>query len=94
MRTKKRGAKKGTLKRMPGEIEFGQQALLHIFFNLFVLVIVWWSLQAFKFDVLVRHPHGAKGTMLFFLVAISITHLVSSFFLDYLNHALNLRYFF
>ncbi|QDI91770.1 DUF1146 domain-containing protein [Salicibibacter halophilus] len=79
---------------MPGEIEFGQQAVLHIFFNLFVLVIVWWSLQAFKFDVLVRHPQGAKGTMLFFLVAIAITHLVSSFFLEYLNQALNLRYFF
>ncbi|MBB6450456.1 putative integral membrane protein (TIGR02327 family) [Geomicrobium halophilum] len=74
--------------------QFGQQAILHILFNLFVLVIVWWSLQAFKFDVLIRHPQSGRGIMLFILVVIAITHLVSSFFLEYLNQALNLRHMF
>ncbi|GAJ97321.1 hypothetical protein JCM19055_171 [Geomicrobium sp. JCM 19055] len=72
----------------------GQHALLHITFSLFILVIVWWSLQSLKLEKLIRHPKSGRGMMLFILIAVAITHLVTSFFLEYLNQALNLRYLF
>ncbi|GAK05698.1 hypothetical protein JCM19037_4224 [Geomicrobium sp. JCM 19037] len=74
--------------------QIGQHALLHITFNLFVLVIVWWSLQALKLDRIIQHPKSGRGMMLFILIAVAITHLVSTFFLEYLNQALMLRYLF
>ncbi|SDI62602.1 DUF1146 family protein [Alteribacillus bidgolensis] len=72
----------------------GQEAVLHIVVNLFFLVVVWWSLQAFRFDVFVRNPEGAKAKMLMILVTIAISHLVSSFFLEYFQGSLMLRYLF
>ncbi|SDI03901.1 conserved hypothetical integral membrane protein [Alteribacillus persepolensis] len=72
----------------------GQEALLHIMVNLGCLVVVWWSLQTFRFDVFVRNPEGAKAKVLMVFVTIAISYLVSSFFLDYLEKSLMLRYLF
>ncbi|WP_240376148.1 DUF1146 family protein [Bacillus piscicola] len=72
----------------------GQEALLHILVNLFFLVIVWWSLQTFRFDVFVRNPSGSKAKLLMIFITVAISHLVSSFFLDYLDVSLMLRYLF
>lgn len=72
----------------------GQEALIHIIVNLFFLVIVWWCLQAFRFDVFLREPDSPKAKLFTILVTIAIAHLVSSFFIDYLNVSLMLRYLF
>ncbi|MFC5711502.1 DUF1146 family protein [Thalassorhabdus alkalitolerans] len=72
----------------------GQQAIIHIVVNLFFLVVVWWSIQCFRFDVFVRQPDGPKAKMLMILVTIALAHLVSAFFLEYLNWSLMLRYLF
>ena len=71
---------------------FGQQALIHIFVNVLFLAITWWALQSFKFDLFVKDPNGPKAKVLLILLTIAIAHLVSSFFLDYLNSSLMLRY--
>ncbi|MFZ4452979.1 DUF1146 family protein [Salibacterium aidingense] len=72
----------------------GQEAVLHITVNLIFLVIVWWSLQSFRFDVFVRNPEGPKAKLLMVLVTIAVSHLVSSFFIEYLQGSLMLRYLF
>ncbi|MDA3129956.1 DUF1146 family protein [Aliibacillus thermotolerans] len=72
----------------------GQEAIIHIIVNLFFLVIVWWSLQSFRFDVFVRDPDSPRAKVLVILVTIALTYLVSSFFLDYLKGSLMLRYLF
>ncbi|WP_100405705.1 DUF1146 family protein [Bacillus solitudinis] len=71
---------------------FGQQAVIHILVNVMFLVITWWALQSFKLDLFVRDPRGPKAKVLLILLTIAIAHLVSSFFLDYLNSSLMLRY--
>ncbi|MGO4889172.1 DUF1146 family protein [Anaerobacillus sp. MEB173] len=73
---------------------FGQQALIHILVNLMFLAITWWALQTFKFDLFLKEPKGPKAMALTILVTIAIAHLVSSFFLDYLNWSTMLRYLF
>ncbi|SFQ27576.1 DUF1146 family protein [Salibacterium halotolerans] len=72
----------------------GQDAILHITVNLIFLVIVWWSLQSFRFDVFLRNPEGPKAKLLMVLVTIALSHLVSSFFIAYLEGSLTLRYIF
>lgn len=74
--------------------QFGQQALVHIFVNIMFLVIIWWALQAFRFDVLVKNPKGPQGKVLMIITTIALTQLVSSFFLDYLNWSKMLRFLF
>lgn len=71
---------------------FGQQAAIHIVVNVFFLAITWWALQSFRFDLFVREPEGPKAKVLMIFVTIAIAHLVSQFFLDYLNSSLMLRY--
>ncbi|WP_216829932.1 DUF1146 family protein [Alkalihalobacterium elongatum] len=73
---------------------FGMQGLLHITVNLMFVVITWWALQSFKFDLFFRDPKGPKAKTLMILLTIAIAHLVSSFFLDYLNWSTMLRYLF
>lgn len=70
----------------------GQQAVLHIVVNIFFIGFTWWALQSFRVDVLLKNPTGPRAKMLLILVTIAIAHLVSQFFLDYLNSSLMLKY--
>ena len=70
----------------------GQQALIHIIINIFFLALTWWALQSFRLEVFLKNPHGAKAKMFMILLTIAIAHLVSQFFLDYLNSSLMLQY--
>lgn len=70
----------------------GQQAVLHIVVNIFFIGFTWWALQSFRVDVFLKNPTGPRAKMLLILVTIAIAHLVSQFFLDYLNSSLMLKY--
>ncbi|MDQ0257213.1 putative integral membrane protein (TIGR02327 family) [Evansella vedderi] len=72
----------------------GQQALLSIFVNLMVLTIVWWSIQTFKMELFVKDPDDPKAKVLVIIIAVALTHLVSSFLLNYLNWSMMLRHLF
>ncbi|QKS72746.1 DUF1146 domain-containing protein [Paenalkalicoccus suaedae] len=63
----------------------GQQSLFNILISLMVVTVVWWCVQSFRFDLFVKDPDGikAKGLMIIFTIALS--HLVTSFLLNYLN---------
>ena len=73
---------------------FGQQALVYIFVHILFLVVTWWALQAFKFDLFVKNINSARAKTLMILMTIAISHLVSSFFLEYLNWSTMLKYLF
>ncbi|KYG29216.1 DUF1146 family protein [Alkalihalobacillus trypoxylicola] len=72
--------------------EFGQQAIIHIIVNVLFLALTWWALQAVRFDVFLRDPKGPRAITLMVLLTFAIAHLVSNFFLDYLNSSQMLRY--
>lgn len=72
----------------------GQQALLNLFVYLMVLTIVWWSMSSFKWDLFVKSPDDPKAKVLVILITVALTHLVSSFLLDYLNWSMMLRHLF
>ncbi|OIJ11727.1 hypothetical protein BKP45_03490 [Anaerobacillus alkalidiazotrophicus] len=74
--------------------QFGQQALVHLLVNLAFLVVIWWALQAFRFEFLVKNPKGPQGKVLMIITTIALTQLVSGFFLDYLNWSKMLRFLF
>lgn len=73
---------------------FGQQALVSILVNIMFIGIIWWALQAFRFEVFVKNPKGPHGIVLKIVTTIALTHLVSNFFLDYLNWSKMLRFLF
>ncbi|SDZ46040.1 conserved hypothetical integral membrane protein [Evansella caseinilytica] len=72
----------------------GQQGLLGIIVNLMVLTIVWWSIQSFNFDVFFKKGDEWRAKVFVILITIALTHLVSSFLLNYLNWSMMLRYLF
>jgi uncharacterized integral membrane protein (TIGR02327 family) len=65
-------------------VEFGQQALISILSHLVFIGLAWWSLQALKFDVLLRANHVFQARLLYILLSIALGSTVSNFFLDYL----------
>lgn len=70
----------------------GLDALISIIVNLMVLVIVWWAIQSFKFDLFLKDPEGPKAKAFLIILTISITHLVSSFLLNYFQWAKMLKH--
>ncbi|HEX6922215.1 MAG TPA: DUF1146 family protein [Bacillales bacterium] len=74
--------------------QFGTQALLYLVINLFFLVVTWWALQSFRFDVLLKNPSGPRARVLMILVTIAIGSIVGNFFFDYLYQSLRLPYLF
>ncbi|KGA97061.1 hypothetical protein AJ85_16575 [Alkalihalobacillus alcalophilus ATCC 27647 = CGMCC 1.3604] len=72
--------------------DFGQLALIHIMVNVFFLALTWWALQAVRFDVFLRDPKGTRAKVLQVLLTFAIAHLLTDFFLAYLNSSQMLRY--
>lgn len=69
---------------------FGVQAVLYLFVHLISLVVTWWAIQSFKFDLFIKNPQGARAKVLQIFITIAISSLVADFFLNYLNSSLRL----
>ncbi|MFB4213543.1 DUF1146 family protein [Shouchella sp. JSM 1781072] len=74
--------------------ELGLEAFIHILSNLLGLVIAWWALQSFRFDLFVKNPKSTQATLLKVLVAIALGHLIARFFIEYAQAVRYLPYFF
>lgn len=72
----------------------GQLALLNLFVHIPFLIVVWWALQSFRFEFFLKEPKSPRAKALMIILTIAITHLVSSFFIDYLNWSRMLKYLF
>ncbi|HET7521785.1 MAG TPA: DUF1146 family protein [Bacillales bacterium] len=79
---------------MSGNIEltFGVQAVMYLLINLFFIVLTWWALQSFRFDVFLKDPNGARAKTLMLLVTITVGSVVGTFFFQYVNWSLRLHY--
>ncbi|MDQ0482354.1 DUF1146 family protein [Guptibacillus hwajinpoensis] len=71
-----------------------QQSIFSIVINLVFLLITWWALQTFRFDLFVKKPNSPQAKVLMILLTLSIGSLASNFFLDYYNWSIRLQYFF
>lgn len=72
----------------------GVHSLLNMVMSLLFIAISWWALQSFKFDLFVRDVHGPQAKLLQILLAIAIGHLVTLFFVHYIQWTQMLRLFF
>ncbi|WP_144560236.1 DUF1146 family protein [Shouchella miscanthi] len=70
------------------------EAFIHILLNLLGLVIAWWALQSFRFDLFVKNPKSTQATVLKVLVAITLGHLLARFFIEYAQAVRYLPYLF
>src|SRR5699024_7613000 len=71
---------------------FGVQALMYLLTNLFFIVVTWWALQAFLFDVFLKDPSGPRAKIFMLLVTIAVGSIVGTFFFQYVIWSLRLRY--
>jgi len=71
-----------------------QQSLFNILISLMVLVVVWWSIQSIRLDLFVRDPDGVKAKALMILITLALSHMVTSFLLNYLNWSTSIRFLF
>ncbi|MCD1260878.1 DUF1146 domain-containing protein [Paenibacillus athensensis] len=69
-------------------------AIANIAIYLLCIALAWWSLQEFRFDVLLKRPKSAPAKMLQILLSIALGHLVASFFIQYLGFSLGLHQMF
>ena len=71
---------------------FGVQAIVFIIVQLLFILVTWWALQTFKFDLFVKHPDGPQAKALMILLTIAIGSTVGNFFIDYFEWATRSRY--
>lgn len=75
-------------------MQFGIQALLAIIVHIIFLIITWWALQIFRFDVFFKDPSDPRAKVLMILITVVIGSIVGDFFMNYLNWSLQLKYLF
>lgn len=69
-------------------------AMFNMVLTLVLIFVSWWALQAFKFDLFIRHVNSPQAKILQLLLAVFIGHGVASFFIQYLNWTTLLKYIF
>ncbi|MED0676103.1 DUF1146 family protein [Aneurinibacillus thermoaerophilus] len=68
--------------------------MINILLSLVCIGLSFWALQAFRFDLFVANPKGARTKLLQIFLSIFIGHGVASFFTDYFGWTQLLRQFF
>nr|WP_204553678.1 DUF1146 family protein [Bacillus ectoiniformans] len=63
--------------------QFGQQALFSMVSHLFFIGLTFWSLQALRYEQVLKANHIVQARLLFILLSLAIGSTVSNFFLDY-----------
>ncbi|MNI18039.1 hypothetical protein D3C73_714330 [compost metagenome] len=66
-------------------------AMVNIVLYLMCIALSWWSLQEFRFDLLLKRPKSTQAKALQILLAIALGHLVASFFIQYLGLSVGLN---
>lgn len=68
------------------------QGIVNILIMLVVIVITWWALQSFKFDLFIKNPKGPQAKALLIILTIAIGSLVGNFLINYLEWASWIKY--
>jgi uncharacterized integral membrane protein (TIGR02327 family) len=69
----------------------GTTGLINILVSLVSILVSWWALQVFKFDLFVKRQTSAQAKVLQILLSIALGHEVAKFFMDYLGWSLMLK---
>lgn len=72
----------------------GVMGLIYLIVVLACIVLSWWALQVFRFDVLCRDPKGIQTKLLQILLSIAIGYQVAKFIMDYVQWSLQLKWIF
>lgn len=70
----------------------GLTAMVQLTVVLICIVMTWWSLQMFRFDLLMRNARGMQAKSLQVLLSIAIGHQVGQFIFDYILWSRLLKY--
>lgn len=68
------------------------QGIVNIIIMLVIIIVTWWALQTFRFDLFVKNPKSPQAKALFILLTLAISSLVGSFVIDYLEWASWIKY--
>lgn len=69
-------------------------AIFNMALTLVMILISWWALQVFKFDLFIRNMNSPQAKILQLLLSVLIGHGVASFFIQYMNWTAMLKYIF
>ena len=73
-------------------IETVSQAISYMIVLLLSILLTWWALQAFRFDIFLREPKSFKARMLQLIIAVVIGYNLAKFLMDYAHFASLLRW--
>lgn len=75
-------------------IETGSQAIAYMIVILASILLTWWALQAFRFDIFLREPRSFKARVLQLIIAVVIGYNLARFLMDYTHFASLMRWMF
>lgn len=70
---------------------FAVSAVVNIVVSILCIGVSWWALQAFRFDLFVKHHESGQAKLLHIILSIFVGHGVASFFMEYLGWSLMLK---
>ncbi|ANE46679.1 membrane protein [Paenibacillus swuensis] len=70
----------------------GLSGVINITVVLVCIILAWWSLQKFRFDVLMREPRSPQGKVLHVFLSVVIGYQVAKFIFDYVIWARMMKY--
>jgi len=73
-------------------ISTGSQAIAYMVVILASIMLTWWAMQAFRFDVFLREPRSFRARVLQLIVAVVIGYNLARFLMDYTHVASLLRW--
>jgi uncharacterized integral membrane protein (TIGR02327 family) len=73
-------------------IETVSQAISYMIVLLMCILLTWWALQAFRFDIFLREPKSFKARMLQLIIAVVIGYNLARFLMDYAHFASLLKW--
>lgn len=73
-------------------IETGVQAITYMIVILASIMLVWWALAAFRFDLFLREPKSFRARALQLIIAVVLGYNVAKFLMDYAHFASLLKW--
>lgn len=73
-------------------IETGIQGIAYLIIILAAILLTWWAMQAFRFDIFLREPRSFRARMLQLIIAVVIGYNLAKFLMDYMHFASLMRW--
>jgi uncharacterized integral membrane protein (TIGR02327 family) len=64
---------------------FALSSIGYIVLSLVCIVLAWWGLQQFRFDLFLKNPRSAQSKVLQIFLSVALGYGVARFIMDYFN---------